>query len=618
MKGAVVSDRLMPHGSRLHGPGAWWKVVLLYGLACGVSLWLAGRSGHVATLWFANPVGSVALMLAPTSAWPGLLIGLGLANGLANSAHLTAPSWLVGGGWPAELSFWAPWAFVPGNLVEMVVAAWALRRLRPDARTLTDPWLLSRCLLVGGVLPVVPSSIAGASLLWTAHGGHWGSYMITWLSGSGIGAVVVLPLALAIGLRLSPGLKQAVLNPTAILITVTVLALAALAFSTLPHPFVAVSLLLALSSLAVRFMTIAVITVLAGLLEALVIREGVILLPPNPSWWGDSLFYLSVLESLLPGVLLSAALGGREAVIARLEDSRQRLRALYGDSPLMLHSVDPSGRLLQVSRHWLQKLGYREDEVLGRPLTDFLTPGSARYLQEVALPRSLEQGAARHEPYEVRCRDGSVLEVLVSGVWERDARGLPAYSLSVLEDVTERNRLAERSRLAEHDGLTGLPNRVLLQDRLAQACQRAARTGQPFAVGFIDLDGFKAVNDQHGHEAGDLMLREAARRLKLALREADTVSRFGGDEFVLLLDAPGDVDQLRLTAARLMQALTGTPCEATPADGVPLALPMAASLGLALYGLHGREPRDLLHKADEAMYRAKRSGRNGVAVASGD
>jgi diguanylate cyclase (GGDEF)-like protein len=153
---------------------------------------------------------------------------------------------------------------------------------------------------------------------------------------------------------------------------------------------------------------------------------------------------------------------------------------------------------------------------------------------------------------------------------------------------------------AHHDTLTGLVNRKLLNDRLAMALTRAERSETRFALLVIDLDDFKLINDRHGHAAGDAVLAIVARRLEAAVRASDTTARIGGDEFVLILDAPGsdgDIAEIIEKIARTVAA--------------PIALPsgergrVGVSIGLAIYPAHGDSPEQLFNHADQAMYRSK-------------
>jgi diguanylate cyclase (GGDEF)-like protein len=204
--------------------------------------------------------------------------------------------------------------------------------------------------------------------------------------------------------------------------------------------------------------------------------------------------------------------------------------------------------------------------------------------------------------------DGGVLDVVVSAIWENDGTGRALRRLAVVEDVTEKKRLAALSHFAEHDSLTGLPNRVLLNDRLERVCVHHARYGGHFAVAFLDLDHFKAINDTHGHDAGDVLLKTVAQRLQGSLRSSDTVCRLGGDEFVLLLDDVEGVPQVQALAQKVLSQVT-QPCALGAAQDAPV-VDVGCSMGLAVFPQHGQDPTALLLHADQAMYAAKRSGRN--------
>ncbi|WP_413791615.1 MULTISPECIES: putative bifunctional diguanylate cyclase/phosphodiesterase [unclassified Pseudomonas] len=184
-----------------------------------------------------------------------------------------------------------------------------------------------------------------------------------------------------------------------------------------------------------------------------------------------------------------------------------------------------------------------------------------------------------------------------------DAR-LEARTAELAQSLTRANR--ELTQLALHDPLTGLPNRVLLADRIDQAIHRVQEQGGCFALMFIDLDGFKPVNDAFGHHMGDLLLRDVALRLREDLRSQDTLARIGGDEFVLLVQLAEPDDALRLAARQV--GLIGRTFRVTEHD-----LQISASVGIALYPGNGQSAEELLMNADAAMYHAKGSGKNGYS-----
>ena len=190
-----------------------------------------------------------------------------------------------------------------------------------------------------------------------------------------------------------------------------------------------------------------------------------------------------------------------------------------------------------------------------------------------------------------------------------DEQGGTRSYVSVFSDITAEKRAEEALiHVANHDALTGLPNRSLLEDRLEQALSQAARSRAHLAVMFFDLDGFKAVNDTHGHIAGDRLLQALAQRLLQCVRGSDTVARVGGDEFVVLgLDIEG-----RGNAAEVASKILSTLRE--PFDlGNEITARIGASIGVALYPDDGIDALALLHCADQAMYLAKRRGKQQFA-----
>jgi len=160
--------------------------------------------------------------------------------------------------------------------------------------------------------------------------------------------------------------------------------------------------------------------------------------------------------------------------------------------------------------------------------------------------------------------------------------------------------------VALHDELTGLPNRALLHDRLNAALCRATRRGERMAVLFVDLDRFKPVNDLHGHRVGDALLRAVGARLVGALRASDTVARWGGDEFVCVLERVTDVATALRVAETLHRKLSEAPFEVAT-EGAPLRVSLGGSFGVAVFPDHGRDADELIQRADEAMYAAKAS-----------
>lgn len=580
----------------------WYAMVAALYLAAAVLSFAIEITDHTAApLWFADAVGSVALLALPVRRWPVLLFLLTLVNTLSSTLAQTQGLVLAFG----------PAIFAVGSGANMLLAATLLRRIPVRATMLLHPTLLGRVLVRGALLPSMVSSLAAATLLTQADSQTLLPTWLLWFAGTLIGNVAMLPLALTIWLQGREAVRRVFRRgrPWSLLLNAAVTLIACYL---LPQPFIIVALPLVLLGARARFVVTAMATAqtaaLLGLLHALEILRH----PPQLHWWEESLFYASFLACLLPGLFLAAAVAGRAQITRQLAASERRFRTLYTETPAMLQSIDADGRIIQVSQLWLKTMGYRATDVIGRPATDFLSPESALRASEVVIPRAKRAGHCEDIEYQMITRAGSTLDVLLSSVWTYDASGAPLQSLAVLQDVTEKKRLARRSHYAEHDPLTQLPNRVLLNDRLERSLLHHQRTKQRFAVCFLDLDRFKEVNDTHGHEAGDLLLKEMAQRMQSTLRASDTVSRLAGDEFVLLFDEVLDQESV-LQVARLLLDRLIQPCRLGTAPGAPLVT-VGASMGIAFFPDHGKDPTTLLACADQAMYAAKHQGRNRVEI----
>jgi diguanylate cyclase (GGDEF)-like protein len=204
-----------------------------------------------------------------------------------------------------------------------------------------------------------------------------------------------------------------------------------------------------------------------------------------------------------------------------------------------------------------------------------------------------------------RRRNGEIFPEWLGISTVRDEQGALVNYIGIFSDISERKAAAARIEfLAHHDTLTGLPNRLLLKDRMAQAIAHAERSGRRVALLFVDLDRFKAVNDSYGHPVGDTLLRDAALRLQSCVRESDTISRHGGDEFLVVLNEVQDSQVPAQVAAKIMSVLS----QSFHIEGHEASI--SASVGIAVYPDDGADFDELLKKADTAMYHAKEAGRN--------
>jgi diguanylate cyclase (GGDEF)-like protein/PAS domain S-box-containing protein len=216
----------------------------------------------------------------------------------------------------------------------------------------------------------------------------------------------------------------------------------------------------------------------------------------------------------------------------------------------------------------------------------------------------------RHEPfrdfiYQVRAMDGELRTFSISGIPMFDGAGEFTGYRGIGTDITERKAAEQRIEyLAYHDALTGLPNRLLVQDRFVQAMAQADRNQTRIALVYLDLDNFKTINDTLGHAAGDELLREVARRLRDSVRDSDTISRQGGDEFLIMLGELPDTEVVAAVVLKIMDRLQ------EPVRIGAQELSVSASIGVAIGPEDGRDFESLRKKADMAMYRSKEAGRN--------
>ena len=261
------------------------------------------------------------------------------------------------------------------------------------------------------------------------------------------------------------------------------------------------------------------------------------------------------------------------------------------------------------SKSYAEMLGYAEAEIGDTMVQqkELLHPEDrarvANYLAQYLAGDGSEPFVSEQR---MRCKDGTYKWVLCRGrVTQRNTEGRPQRVVGTHVDITEQKEQERQlEQIAHFDVLTGAPNRGLLADRLSQALARTKRERELLAVCYLDLDGFKPVNDQYGHQIGDQVLVEVTRRIKETIREDDTVARLGGDEFVLLLVGLQAPEECVGSLNRLLVAIN------QPIQVQEKSLRISASIGVSLYPEDGQDADTLLHHADQAMYIAKQSGKN--------
>ena len=292
-----------------------------------------------------------------------------------------------------------------------------------------------------------------------------------------------------------------------------------------------------------------------------------------------------------------------EGKLAALERSEERFRRIVHSAEEGIWEIDAAARTSFVNPKMAQMLGYRIEDMLEQPLLAFMDE-EGRTILERNIARRQQGQAERHEFKFIR-KDGSELWATLATNPIFDADGSYRGALALVSDVTDSRASAELIwHQANFDALTALPNRHMFQDRLNQELKKARREGLLLALLFIDLDGFKEVNDTLGHEQGDALLVEVARRIALCVRNADTVARLGGDEFTVILTGLDQVSVVDRIAQNLLAMLNRPFALGTAQPSI------SASVGIAMYPSDAVSADELLRSADQAMYAAKQNGRN--------
>ncbi|MBI3896933.1 MAG: EAL domain-containing protein [Gammaproteobacteria bacterium] len=285
----------------------------------------------------------------------------------------------------------------------------------------------------------------------------------------------------------------------------------------------------------------------------------------------------------------------------QLAVSEQRFSRAFQASPAAMAIIRSNdGIIVDANASYLQLAGYGRTEVVGRTVVEIGMMGETQRRQIRGV--LFEQKSVRDVEVSMRTKSGAN-RVLLTSVEKTEMDGQDCFLVLVV-DITERKETEERMRhMAHHDALTGLPNRILMQDRIGQAIAQARRGRHQVAVLFIDLDYFKHINDSLGHQIGDRLLQTTAIRLQRGLREGDSVARLGGDEFVIILPALTDNHDVAVVAQKALESLD-----------VPFVidgnkLHVSGSIGISLYPTDGIDADALMRAADTAMYHAKEKGR---------
>lgn len=324
-------------------------------------------------------------------------------------------------------------------------------------------------------------------------------------------------------------------------------------------------------------------------------------------WWWQTRLHIAgfVATLLLCGIGLHISQRLRLTAELELREARTELANFFAVAPDLLCIADLAGHFRRLNRSWEKVLGHSIDEMVGNKFMVYVHHDDVEATTAALV--SLQQGKTIVDFINrYRHRDNNYRYIQ----WNAVSHNGLIYAAA--RDVTQQKEAELQLRfMAYHDRLTGLPNRCLFFDRFTQAIAHARRHQKRLGLLFIDLDGFKEINDQEGHEAGDLVLKTVAERFLSSVRAIDTVARIGGDEFVVLFGELSNSEEAVAVAAKLRDSLIK-----------PFNLPdgrvrtIGASFGISLYPDHGTEMDSLLAQADNAMYRSKQCGSGLITLAS--
>lgn len=311
-----------------------------------------------------------------------------------------------------------------------------------------------------------------------------------------------------------------------------------------------------------------------------------------------------------------------------LNESQALYRLLTEDAQDVLWRTDGQLVLTYISPADEKMRGFRADEVVGHSVFEMFTDEGVEVIKSMLRRRAMEDAAGGTERFlrfqvEHRCKDGRLIWGEMLSKPDRNAQGEIIGYHGITREITERKRLEEQvHQLAFHDPLTHLANRRLMLNHLEQAMSASKRSQRHGALLFLDLDNFKPLNDTYGHGVGDLLLIEVAERLKACVREADTVARFGGDEFVVLLcelsTQPGEAAEQAVAIAEKVRTRLAEPYVLQSAPSAPaIRHECTASIGVAVFRGRDESQNAVIDRADAAMYRAKEEGRNRIQCAPG-
>ncbi len=570
---------------------------LAYFFIAIISIDLTVSRGGVAPIWPANAVILAVVLSRPRRQAPAI-IAVGI---VANIFSVLA----AGGSAEAAL------LYAVANLVEFTLATIGLKSTDPRQRILSEPAAVGRTLLWAGLFAPGASAVLGALTAWYLFDAPLGVAFLRWFVADSLGLLIFTPFVIALlngegsrGLAEISGRRR-----------IEFAALLALTALTTAHVFLwaryPLLFLVILPLMLVTFRTgwlgskiaLTIVAVIGG--TATISGFGPIgkqTADPDLQVYGIQIFIAAMLLLMMP---VAAALTRHKQLFKQLQDSEQSLRLLASRSPILLVSFDLQGLC--------QRVVGTTDALLDRDPATLVGSSFATVSDEGQFELRRAHNAALEDvsqSHTAEFRTIKVNDAWLEAVFRAhfDENGRCVGTIATIHNVTARkNQELSLSRSAMTDSLTGLLNRAGFHARL----EHALLTAKPgsLSIAMIDVDRFKLINDNSGHQVGDLVLKEIARRISNQVRSSDAVGRLGGDEFVILLATP-NWDMVQDICERIVIAINADPVSLPSGNDLRTAI----SCGVTRLR-HGASADDFIHEADVALYEAKRGGRNRVVAA---
>jgi diguanylate cyclase (GGDEF)-like protein/PAS domain S-box-containing protein len=289
-----------------------------------------------------------------------------------------------------------------------------------------------------------------------------------------------------------------------------------------------------------------------------------------------------------------------------LQENEKKYRSLFEGSRDAIYMTAADGQLMDANQAFLDLFGYSQEEIVNSNAKQVYVTAKDRNIFKQTIH---ERGSIRDFEMQFQKKDGSIMDCLLSVTTKRGEDGKIIEYNGIVRDITAYKKAQEMiHHMAYHDSLTGLPNRTLFNDRLNMAIARAQRGGKKIAVMMLDIDKFKSINDNYGHETGDKLLKTVADRLGNALRKSDTIARMGGDEFLVVVPEMEKAADVLVVAQKILTVFQ------TPCDCNGFKLTSSTSIGVAMYPEDGDNGEALIRCADIAMYSVKAKGGNNFCI----